>query len=217
MTNPRTTLYVVRHGETTYHGENRYCGSSDAPLDESGVRQAQNLARWATDAGLSAVYSSTLSRAVDTADPCARAAGVTPQRDERLVEVDFGQGEGLTSQEMREKWPQARADFERDPVANHLPGGEDPVQATRRGRAALDAVVTDDPGGTVLVVCHGTLLRLMVCSIAGIALSRYRDLFPAVRNTAGVTLRHSGSAENGEDRDAATWSILGYNVPLTHR
>ncbi|QVQ51752.1 histidine phosphatase family protein [Spiractinospora alimapuensis] len=212
MTNPRTTLYVVRHGETTYHGENRYCGSTDAPLDESGVRQARNLARWAGGAGLTAVYSSTLSRAVDTADPCARAAGVMPLRDERLVEVDFGQGEGLTSAEMRDQWPQERAAFERDPVAHHLPGGEDPVRATRRGRAALDAVVSDNLGGTVLVVCHGTLLRLMVCSIAGIALARYRDLFPVVRNTAGFTLRYS--VPGAEDTRNASWSVLGFNVPL---
>lgn len=64
------------------------------------------------------------------------------QIDSRLLELDFGQGEGLTDQEQRERFPDARAAFVQDPAANFLPGGEDPVHAARRGTEALHHIAS---------------------------------------------------------------------------
>jgi probable phosphoglycerate mutase len=198
-----TLVYLVRHGETPWHAENRYCGRTDLPLTERGRRQAEELASWAATAGLAAVYSSTLRRARDTAAPAAAAAGVPHQVDERLVELDFGLAEGLTSAEMRERWPEQRAAFERDPVANPLPGGEDPKAAIARGCEALDEIVAAHPRGTVLVVCHSTLLRLVTCELVGLDPSRYRELFPRVANTSGAVLRHDEG-----------WELVEFNPSL---
>lgn len=197
-------IYLVRHGETPWHAENRYCGRTDLPLTERGQAQAKQLAGWAADAGLTAVHSSTLTRAKETAKGAADQAGVPHQVDPRLVELDFGLAEGLTAAEMRQRFPAERTAFEADPVAHPLPGGEDPRQAIERGARALDEIVGKHSDGTVLVVCHSTLLRLLTCHLVGIDPARYRDEFPAVANTSGAVLRH----------DAGSWSLLEFNPTL---
>src|SRR5437660_8217709 len=93
-------LTLVRHGETEWHAENRYAGRTDVGLTQKGLLQAEQLAQWSRTAGLHAIWSSSLSRALRTAEPSARATGLAVQIDSRLVELDFGDAEGMTSQEM---------------------------------------------------------------------------------------------------------------------
>src|SRR5436190_22842468 len=127
-----TYLVFVRHGETIWHAENRYAGSSDVGLTLRGYEQAKLLAGWARTAGLDAIWVSPLSRAQETAALAARATGLSPHVDARLRELDFGQGEGRTIAEMEQMFPEALADYQTDPVAHHLPAGEDPREAAGR-------------------------------------------------------------------------------------
>jgi broad specificity phosphatase PhoE len=198
-------LVLVRHGETIWHAENRYAGRSDVGLTPRGVEQARDLAKWAATAGLSAVWSSPLSRARLTAQPAAEAAQVPLHIDEYLIEVDFGAGEGLTGQEMHERFPQARAAFLEDPVRNPLPGSENPAQAARRGAKALQNIASISGEARVLVVAHNTLLRLVLCEMLQIPLSRYRETFPELANGALTELRINGGST----------SLLSLNLPLS--
>ncbi|GAA4520626.1 histidine phosphatase family protein [Nonomuraea sp. C10] len=200
------TLVLVRHGETVWHAENRYAGISDVELTPRGHEQARQLAGWAAGAGLSAVWASTLSRAQITAGASAEAAGVRLRVDERLRELDFGQAEGLTAREMRERFPEARAAFEADPGANPLPGGEDPAAAADRFTAALRDIAAADPDGRVLVVAHTTAIRIALCRLVGVPLGEYRRLFPRLDNCALTELRLRD--------DAPRAAILQYNTPI---
>ncbi|MFG3440103.1 histidine phosphatase family protein [Nonomuraea sp. NPDC047897] len=184
-----TRLVLVRHGETVWHAENRYAGLSDVELTPRGHDQARQLAVWAASAGLSAVWASTLSRAQITAAASAKAAGVELRVDDRLRELDFGRGDGLTAAEMRERFPEARAAFEADPAAHPLPGGEDPHEAATRFTAALDDICAAHPGERVLVVAHTTAIRLALCRLIGVPLGSYRRLFPRLDNCAVTELR----------------------------
>lgn len=198
-----TTLTLVRHGETAWHAENRYAGSSDIALTPRGTLQAQDLAGWAAGAGVDAVWSSDLARARTTAQASAQALGLGLGIDPRLRELDFGQGEGLTAAEMRERFPQARALFEEDPALHPLPGGEDPQHAAARFTQALAAIAAAQDGH-VLVVAHTTAIRLALCDLLGIPLGRYRRALPSLGNCSLTTLRmHEG--ETG---------LLQYNTPL---
>lgn len=224
-----TNLVLVRHGETVWHAENRYAGVSDIELTPRGHEQAARLAAWAATAGLSGVWASTLSRSRITAAAGAEAAGVRLAVDVRLREVDFGKGEGLTSAEMHELFPEARAAFEADPGANPLPGGEDPALAADRFVAALRDIAATrttsagsastestsagsasarsasaGSGGRVLVVAHTTAIRIALCRLIGVPLGEYRRLFPRLDNCAITELRLRG------DRAA----ILQYNSPI---
>lgn len=199
-----TTLFLVRHGETIWHAENRYAGSSDIALTELGIVQAVRLAEWASRQRIDAVYASDLSRALITAMPSATALGLTISIDSALREVDFGQGEGLTSSEMRASFPDVAAQFVAHPATSPLPGGESGADATDRAWSSLERIVAECPNGTVLVVMHSTLMRLILCRALGIPLDRYRSVFPAVLNVGITTVSWTTSGT----------ALLGYNLPV---
>ena len=200
-------IVLVRHGETVWHAQNRYAGRSDIALTPKGLQQAEQLAAWACGANLAAVWSSPLLRARLTAQPVVAALGLPLRVDERLIELDFGRGEGLTDAEMKEQFPKERAAFMRDPVAHHLPGGEDPVLATERGMTALYQIAAVSPYGRSLVVMHNTLIRLILCSLLGIPLARYRAVFPQLAN--GTLTEIDLSQQPGGDS-----ALLSFNAPL---
>jgi broad specificity phosphatase PhoE len=201
---PGARLVLVRHGETGWHADNRFAGTSDVALTPRGREQAELLAAWASGAGLAALWCSPLARARDTAAAVARATGLELRVDPRLRELDFGQAEGRTVAEMERLWPDRVAAWRADPVANHLPGGEDPRAAARRGAACLRDLVLAHPGGRVLVVAHTTLLRLVLCRLLGLPLRDYRRVFPSLGNCALTELRLDGEVV----------SLLHFNVPL---
>jgi broad specificity phosphatase PhoE len=199
-------IVLVRHGESVWHAENRYAGSSDIELSDRGREDAQALALWAATAGLQRIYVSDLGRAQRTARAVEAAVGLKATVDPRFRELDFGDGEGLTSSEMRQRFPHRYAAFCNDPVKNHLPGGEDPAAAIARGRAGLqDAASEAGPEGRVLVIAHSTLIRLLLCDLLGIAPSRYRQVFPELGNVSinEILLKARSAA------------LLHFNVPIT--
>ena len=199
-----THLFLVRHGATVWHTENRYASATDIALDPRGYAQAERLATWASEAGLAAIWCSPLSRARATAAPAGRAAGLVPRIDERLREIDFGQIEGKTMAEAERLFPEEIRRFKTDPATYPMPGGEDPDHAARRVVSALRDIASTHPHGRVLVVAHNTLIRLALCSLLSIPLARYRMVFPRVRNGA---LTEIGL----EDENA---SLLQYNSSL---
>ncbi|WP_438484533.1 histidine phosphatase family protein [Streptomyces sp. S186] len=184
-----TDFLLVRHGETVWHAENRYAGRSDVPLTDRGREQARTLADWAATASLTAIWTSPLSRARLTAAPAADACGLTPHTDPRLTELDFGQGEGLTRDEMRQHFPQKLAAFLADPADHHLPGGEHPRHAAQRAAACLTDLTRDHPHGRILIVAHSTLIRVLLCHLLGIPLAAYRRTFPQLHNGALTEIR----------------------------
>ena len=184
-----TELVLVRHGETVWHADNRYAGRSDVELTDRGHDQAALLARWAAGAGLDAVVTSPLRRAHETAAPAADAAGVTCRVDERLVEVDFGDGDGLTRAEMHEVFPDALAAFVACPASHPLPHGEKGDAAVARALPVLREATTEHPDGRVLVVAHQSLLRLLLCALLDIPLDRYRTVFPRLESAARTVVR----------------------------
>ncbi|WP_435176576.1 histidine phosphatase family protein [Actinacidiphila sp. bgisy145] len=203
---PAATLFLVRHGETVWHEENRYTGVSDIALTARGLDQAEALGAWAGGAGLDAIVTSPLSRARRTAEPAARATGLVPAVEPGLAEADFGIAEGRTMAELRAAHPEAAAAFTADPAAHPFPGSEDPLAAAARGAAALRRVAAAHGGRRVLVVAHNTLFRLVLCQLLGIPAQHYRRVFPALRNCATTELRLS----------ATTASLLTLNVPTWH-
>jgi probable phosphoglycerate mutase len=186
-----TRLLLARHGQTVWHHDNRYAGSSDVELNEAGLREAQALARRAERERLDLVVCSPLIRAVETAQPAAEACGVELVVDERLHEVDFGEWEGKTLEEVRAADPIAAKRFEADPVKYGFPGGEPLPEAARRALEALRELDAEHPGEKVLVVVHNTLIRLVVCSLLGIPLKNYRRRFPNLVSVAITEVRLS--------------------------
>ena len=172
-------LVLVRHGETIWHAEDRYAGNSDIPLTQKGLKQADQLADWAAQAALSGLWCSPLQRARQTAEPGARRLQLPLHVERDLAELEFGMAEGLTRTEVIHRFPREYAAFERNPVLNPLPLGGDPAMAAERGVIVLQKILNGlEDGARTLIVAHSTLLRLVLCHLLEIPISRYRSVLP---------------------------------------
>lgn len=206
MTGATSALLVLtRHGQTVWHGDNRYAGVSDIDLTDTGRDQAVRLAAWAREHRPDAVVSSPVRRALETATASAEVLGLRPVLHEGLREVSFGIAEGHTIGELEAADGAVVERFLHDPVANAFPGADPPEAAAARGAGALREIAAQHPGGTVLVVAHNTLLRLALCQLLGIELRRYRTVFPRLDNGTLTQLRIAADG---------TASLLSFNAPL---
>jgi 2,3-bisphosphoglycerate-dependent phosphoglycerate mutase len=202
-----TRVLLARHGQTAWHEPERYAGASDIPLDEVGLAQAGALARHAATIPPTTLASSPLVRAAATAAPIAEATELPVRVDDRLRELDFGMAEGRSIASLRDEDPDLVARFLDDPASHHFPGGEPPADGALRVTAAVRDLVAADPGGAILVVAHGTLIRLLLCTLLGIPLPDYRRRFPRVDSVALTELRYP--AEGG-----GTVGLITYNAPV---
>ena len=159
---PTTTL-LLRHGQTEMSAERRFAGRGDIPLTSTGVQQAAAVAvRLADRGGIDVVLTSPLLRALRTAEAVAHAVGVPLTVDPDLVETDFGDWEGMTFGEVLARWPDEMEAWRAD-VSAAPPGGESFAAVAKRVDAALDRLLTERKGQTVVVVSHVTPIKTLVC------------------------------------------------------
>ncbi|MFC3273965.1 histidine phosphatase family protein [Agromyces mediolanus] len=209
-----TTFFLARHGETVWHAEHRYAGNSDVALTRHGLGQAAALGAWAVDARLDAIVASPLSRAQRSAAPAVETTGLELRTEPRLVEVDFGVAEGLTPDELAERFPAEWAAFCRAPASNPFPGGESGRAGLARALPALDELVQEFPDGRVLIVAHATLIRLLFCELAGMDPDGYRDLLPVLGNCNVTTIVYPWSMESSARHpNHPRMRLLGFDVP----
>jgi broad specificity phosphatase PhoE len=177
-----TELLLVRHGETDWNAESRWQGHADPSLNALGRRQAERLAAELAGERLDAAYSSDLRRALETAEILAERLGVSVQPVRELREIDVGSWSGLTTDEIRERLPDG---FDRlKQLGYGWDGGETPEELQDRVVAALRRIVANHPGGRVLVVAHGGVLRVVGAEAAGLPYAEYRRRVAVVGNCA---------------------------------
>ena len=164
-----TRLIVIRHGETEWNRERRMQGTTDTRLSDLGRTQAQALGRRLAEREFAALYSSDLSRAVDTARAIAEWTGRALVTDPRLQERRFGIFEGLLAAEIRERYPDEHARFaSRDPHYV-VPGGESASDFTQRCLGCLAEIAGRHVGDEVVVVTHGLVLDSLYRAALGLA------------------------------------------------
>lgn len=153
-----TRVLAVRHGESEWNAAGRWQGHEDPPLTEEGLLQA---VRASQQLGMfDAVWASPLQRAAHTAAVIAESIGVGPvQLHADLMEAGYGPWQGLTVSEIEQGWPGFLAERRR-------PEGAEPIdQVVARGLGALRHVAASAPGGEVLAVTHGGLVRAVCHSL----------------------------------------------------
>jgi ribonuclease H / adenosylcobalamin/alpha-ribazole phosphatase len=159
---PTVTL-LLRHGQTLNSVQKRYAGVSDVALTEVGVQQAAAAGQRLASAGIAAIVTSPLRRAVRTAQEVAAASGAPVEADEGFREADFGAWDGLTFSEVRERWPAELTAWLADPAVAP-PGGESFLDASARVNGALRRVLAGHRGQTVLIVSHVTPIKTLVAA-----------------------------------------------------
>ena len=153
-----TTFALVRHGQTDWNAERRLQGATDIPLNEVGRQQARDAVEVLSDYEWDTIVSSPLSRAAETADLIAEGLGLSvARRVPQLIERSFGPAEGL----------QAGPELEALRVPGGFRGGESDDDAAARGINALNELAEEFAGQRVLVVSHGTLIRLTLSRAVG--------------------------------------------------
>lgn len=183
-------LLLVRHGETDANAAGRSQGHRDVPLNERGRVQARALATWLLAEPLVAVYSSDSSRSLDTARAIADPHGLEVAVDPRLRELDQGELDSLTAQEMREQHP----DFLRvwrgdDPADLRIPGGETLRELQQRMVEAVEEIARSHPDASVVTVSHNLATRALLCHALHIPLASFRRIRHEVASLAEVEVR----------------------------
>ena len=160
-------LLLVRHGQSTWNHERRIQGQLDPPLSDEGRRQAERLGRRLAGRRLAGFYTSDLLRASETAQLVGQAMGVEPVASPGLREIYLGQWEGLTTEELAQRYPEAWASWTEEPSWDVVPGGEGAATFETRVSSALDTILAHHPHGDVLVVTHGGVIQVALHRVVG--------------------------------------------------
>jgi probable phosphoglycerate mutase len=154
-------LYLIRHGQTDLNRDKRFRGLSDAPLNDEGKYEAVGAAKLLVEAGLSNIYTSPVRRAAETATAIAVTTGARMETDQNFTDIDYGEWQGLTVEEVRERYGGAELEKWRlDPGSFTFPDGEGMRSVRERLQPALLRVVEMSPTGAIAVVSHLAILKI---------------------------------------------------------
>jgi broad specificity phosphatase PhoE len=174
-----TRLLLIRHGETALNREMRYIGLRDDALTETGQLQAHQLADALAIFPITAVYSSPLQRAYQTAQAIAQRHDLEVLRNDALIESDFGQWEGLTAREVKArgaKDAEILQAWQDDPTLAP-PQGESLEAMSQRVLATVTAIAQEHPGQTIALVTHTGPLKAILCAALGASMRTAFHIF----------------------------------------
>lgn len=160
-------LLLVRHGQSTWNREHRIQGQLDPPLSEEGRSQARRVGRRLANYRFAGFYTSDLERAHETAGLIGEATGLTPTTSAGLREIYLGEWEGLTTEELAQRFPDAWARWTEEPSWDVVPGGEGAVPFEARVNSELDSILGRHEHGNVLVVTHGGVIQVALHRVIG--------------------------------------------------
>lgn len=164
-----TTLCIARHGETDWNNAGILQGWTDVPINDTGRRQARELAAAVAGQGFSGVYSSPLSRALETAQIIARCHGLAaPQCHEGLKERHFGIVQGVPKAELSELNPVLYQQIARRNPACRFDGGESMDDFAARVLEALKDIAARHPGARILAITHGWVMDVVTRHVGGL-------------------------------------------------
>ena len=183
----KTQVLLIRHGQSQGNAERRFGGHSPTPLSERGRSQAEATARALAAEKFAALYSSDLLRAVETAEPLARAVGLEIRQTSAFRERSVGQMEGLTFEEAAELYPDEYGALLRRDFDHVLLGGESYRQLLDRAARELDRAILEHAGATIALFSHtGTICILALHLMGALDAPALRPVWIASSN-CGIT------------------------------
>ena len=169
-----TKIILVRHGHVEGISPERFRGRADLMLTPEGHRQAEATARrihatWAP----AAIYASPLSRSRATAEAIGKPLGLSPSPVQGLIDIDYGEWQGLTPNEVGSRWSELLDTWHRAPDWAAIPGGETLQDVLTRTVSALRDLIRQHPSDTVVLVGHDSVNRVILLHALQLPLSRY--------------------------------------------
>ncbi len=180
-----TTIYLVRHGQSTWNAAGRIQGKQDPPLSALGRRQAEAVAHTLRNETLDAIYSSQQRRARLTANTIAERHNVSITTVEGLAEIDHGDWEGLTEREVQQHFAAAFQMWLTRPSQTQMPGGEHCLSLQQRVLQAWQEIVAREDGNHVAVVSHDIPIKVIIAGVLGLDLDQIGHF---VVGNAGISI-----------------------------
>ena len=169
------TLYFLRHGQTTLSREDNFCGSGlDPELTPEGLQMAHAFAAAYRDKQWTAIFSSSLRRSITTAQPLCEALGISLRARADFNEIAYGKWEGLSKATVERDYHDDYISWLADPAWHAPTEGELAITIARRSLQAIDDIKQQYTDGNVLVVSHKATIRIILCSLLGIDVGRFR-------------------------------------------
>ncbi len=169
------TLYFLRHGQTTLSRADNFCGSGlDPELTPEGREMAQAFAAAYRENEWTAIFTSSLKRTIATAEPLCDASGISMQPRLELNEISYGEWEGLSKEKVEKQNHDDYIRWLADPAWNAPTGGELAVTVAQRGLLGVQEIKERYDDGNILVVSHKATIRIILCSLLGIDVGRFR-------------------------------------------
>ena len=172
------TLHLLRHGQTELSRADVFCGSGlDPELTPEGLQMAQAFAVAYRSQPWTAIFCSSLRRTKATAQPLCEAVGIEAQSRSEFNEIGYGEWEGLTRETVQRDYHDDYLRWLADPAWNCPTNGELAITIARRSLQAIDEIKQQYKDGNVLVVSHKATIRIILCSLLGIDVGRFRYRF----------------------------------------
>jgi broad specificity phosphatase PhoE len=176
---------LIRHGQSTWNSEHRIQGQLDPPLSDEGRRQAERVGQRIAGRHFAGFYSSDLKRAFETAQAIEAATGLQAEPMAGLREIFLGEWEGLRTDDLAQRFPEAWASWTDEPDWDLVPGGEGAALFETRVAAALDEILSRHAQGDVVVVTHGGVIQIALHRVIG---RPSRGLFPFKIQNASISV-----------------------------
>jgi broad specificity phosphatase PhoE len=178
-------LILVRHGQSTWNREHRIQGQLDPPLSGEGRHQAERVGQRLAGRKFAGFYSSDLKRAFETSQAIEAAIGHQPRPMPGLREIYLGEWEGLRTDDLAQRFPEAWSRWTEEPDWDLVPGGEGAALFETRVAAALDEILERHKHGDVVVVTHGGVIQIALHRVVG---RPSRGLFPFKIQNASISV-----------------------------
>jgi broad specificity phosphatase PhoE len=176
-------IILVRHGETEWNTREIFRGRADVGLNETGTRQAELLARYLSRLKLTAVYASPLSRARKTAELICHHHKLTVAVTSGLTDLDYGRWQGLSHQEVKDRYPELYAEWLKQPQRVTMPDGEGLGDVRKRALRVVKRAVARHEG-TVALVSHRVVNKVLTCALLGLDNAHFWNVR---QDPAGIT------------------------------
>ena len=162
-----TEVYLIRHCQSKANAKRRYNCSikDDEGLSDIGKMQARELAGTLSGIPIKKIYSSPFLRTRQTADAIARYLKIGIEIDEKFAEMDCGEWDGRTEDEIKEKFPEIWKGWHYDPQNNPIPGGETLLEIQARVLPRFQNLVRGHPNESIAIVTHYCVFNVVMCSL----------------------------------------------------
>lgn len=194
-----TKVFLVRHGESVDNASgDRFSGVRNSELTKKGFDQAMATGRMLQPEKIDRVYTSSMNRTVSTARAIQSLTQGALVIESRLREVDYGDWEGLTRQDVNQRFSEDYSNWKKDPMKYWPTTGENPEDALKRALtflSDLESTVVAENLRAVVVVTHKSIIRMLLCHLHGYPLSQLREIQVSPGSISEITLERSGNIQ----------------------